>query len=167
MYCKYCGKEISDNSMFCQYCGKSLNDKPFFNFDRIKQILNPRTKIKMFAYGITIILVITICWYFNRPVYLIRGKWSTEFVMGGEDIYTYNEDGTWSSIIVDCPYDDPYHPVVLKGSWRVSGRTLYEEFRDKEKIFSNTYKIERISRKKMVLRHMPDGTSTIYKRIKD
>lgn len=24
MYCKYCGKEISDDSRFCQYCGKSL-----------------------------------------------------------------------------------------------------------------------------------------------
>ncbi|MBR5096519.1 MAG: zinc ribbon domain-containing protein, partial [Treponema sp.] len=31
MYCKYCGKKISDNSKFCSYCGKSLikikNDK--------------------------------------------------------------------------------------------------------------------------------------------
>ena len=24
MYCKYCGKKISENSKFCSYCGKSL-----------------------------------------------------------------------------------------------------------------------------------------------
>lgn len=26
MYCKYCGKEISDDSVFCQFCGKKMND---------------------------------------------------------------------------------------------------------------------------------------------
>jgi len=26
MFCKYCGKEIEDNSAFCKYCGKSLTD---------------------------------------------------------------------------------------------------------------------------------------------
>lgn len=26
MYCKYCGKQIDDDSNFCKYCGKSLND---------------------------------------------------------------------------------------------------------------------------------------------
>ena len=25
MYCKYCGKQIDDDSVFCQYCGKSLS----------------------------------------------------------------------------------------------------------------------------------------------
>ncbi len=24
MYCKYCGKQIADDSRFCQHCGKSL-----------------------------------------------------------------------------------------------------------------------------------------------
>lgn len=27
MYCKYCGKEIDDNSKFCNLCGKSLVDQ--------------------------------------------------------------------------------------------------------------------------------------------
>ena len=27
MFCKYCGKEISDDATFCQYCGGSLVDK--------------------------------------------------------------------------------------------------------------------------------------------
>lgn len=26
MYCKYCGKEISENSKFCKYCGKLVDD---------------------------------------------------------------------------------------------------------------------------------------------
>ena len=27
MFCKYCGKEIDDNSKFCQYCGKALEEQ--------------------------------------------------------------------------------------------------------------------------------------------
>jgi len=27
MFCKYCGKEISDNSIFCTYCGKQVGSK--------------------------------------------------------------------------------------------------------------------------------------------
>lgn len=43
MYCKYCGKQIDDNSKFCKYCGKQLAEsqriivefkKP--NIDKIK-----------------------------------------------------------------------------------------------------------------------------------
>ena len=37
MYCKYCGKEIADDSTFCKYCGKAqdntqkgLVNKPFW-----------------------------------------------------------------------------------------------------------------------------------------
>lgn len=26
MYCKYCGKELPENSKFCSYCGRNLND---------------------------------------------------------------------------------------------------------------------------------------------
>lgn len=46
MYCKYCGKQIDDDSTFCKYCGKSLEDstnssqnptksiKSLFNLDK-------------------------------------------------------------------------------------------------------------------------------------
>ena len=27
MYCKYCGKQIDDNSTFCNHCGKQLVEK--------------------------------------------------------------------------------------------------------------------------------------------
>ncbi len=26
MYCKYCGKKISDDSMFCEHCGSKLDN---------------------------------------------------------------------------------------------------------------------------------------------
>lgn len=26
MFCKYCGKEIDDNSKFCEMCGKELTE---------------------------------------------------------------------------------------------------------------------------------------------
>lgn len=28
MYCRYCGKEIADESLFCKYCGTGLSDRP-------------------------------------------------------------------------------------------------------------------------------------------
>ncbi len=33
MYCKHCGKEITDDSKFCRYCGKSQENgsKPYIN----------------------------------------------------------------------------------------------------------------------------------------
>ena len=37
MYCKFCGKEIEDNSKFCPECGKNLNDD-------IKPIEEPKQK---------------------------------------------------------------------------------------------------------------------------
>ena len=27
MYCKFCGKELEENSKFCNYCGKQLESK--------------------------------------------------------------------------------------------------------------------------------------------
>ena len=34
MFCKFCGKEISENSQFCQYCGNNLNgEKQIFSSD--------------------------------------------------------------------------------------------------------------------------------------
>lgn len=36
MYCKYCGKEISDNSDFCPYCGKKIKNENNYN-SKVKQ----------------------------------------------------------------------------------------------------------------------------------
>ena len=37
MYCKYCGKEISDDSVFCQFCGKKLNDGTISSINHEKE----------------------------------------------------------------------------------------------------------------------------------
>ena len=37
MYCKYCGKEISDDSVFCQFCGKRLNDGTISSINHEKE----------------------------------------------------------------------------------------------------------------------------------
>jgi len=35
MFCKYCGKEIPENSEFCRYCGKRINvSEPEVNLDK-------------------------------------------------------------------------------------------------------------------------------------
>lgn len=34
MYCRFCGKEIRDDSTFCQYCGKSLRDDSVDSLER-------------------------------------------------------------------------------------------------------------------------------------
>lgn len=37
MFCKYCGKNIPDNSEFCEHCGKSLT-----NGKAVSQVLNKK-----------------------------------------------------------------------------------------------------------------------------
>ena len=39
MYCKYCGKEIADDSKFCSNCGKALNGQKSFVF-KSKCVIN-------------------------------------------------------------------------------------------------------------------------------
>lgn len=51
MYCKHCGKEISDNSKFCQYCGKPQNDRNVSS----KGIWNKKTIIEL-----AIIIIVTV-----------------------------------------------------------------------------------------------------------
>ena len=48
MYCKYCGKEIDDNSSYCKYCGKQLVDKKkiIVEFTKPKSIDNSQTYLK-------------------------------------------------------------------------------------------------------------------------
>lgn len=48
MYCKFCGKEIDDNSKFCKYCGKQLVDKKkiIVEFTKPKSIENSQTYLK-------------------------------------------------------------------------------------------------------------------------
>lgn len=52
MYCKYCGKEIADDSKFCQHCGSKQDDatpktnepKKVIEVPTIKTNLSPKAK---------------------------------------------------------------------------------------------------------------------------
>lgn len=35
MICKYCGKQIEDNSKFCPYCGKELSSTSTDKFEKV------------------------------------------------------------------------------------------------------------------------------------
>lgn len=50
MFCKFCGKEIDDNSIFCKYCGKKLNDSELYRNNK-----NGKTLIQRF-------LALEKCW---------------------------------------------------------------------------------------------------------
>ena len=42
MYCKYCGKEIANDSVFCQFCGKKLNDGTIYSINQEKEELEKK-----------------------------------------------------------------------------------------------------------------------------
>ena len=43
MYCKYCGKEIANDSKFCRYCGAELKEREFIVSDSTDIISNSVT----------------------------------------------------------------------------------------------------------------------------
>lgn len=58
MYCIYCGKKISNDSLFCIYCGKKLNDNGFnFNYfsDEFVYIRNTNYDIRTIKRCLTIL----------------------------------------------------------------------------------------------------------------
>lgn len=50
MYCKYCGKEIDENSRYCSYCGKRVNlNSPKNSF--LPKLFSPKDKWSLIIYG--------------------------------------------------------------------------------------------------------------------
>ena len=51
MYCRKCGKEISENSFYCKFCGNSVKGESMnINMDVIITFLKSRTK-ELFIFG--------------------------------------------------------------------------------------------------------------------
>ena len=44
MYCRYCGKEIPEDSRFCKYCGKELAYNPG-NKDSVAEVKNDKNNV--------------------------------------------------------------------------------------------------------------------------
>ena len=55
MYCKYCGKEISDDSVFCQFCGKKMNDGTISSINHEKE--EPQKK-KNYTWIFVLLLIV-------------------------------------------------------------------------------------------------------------
>ncbi len=78
MYCKHCGKQITDDSLFCQFCGgkqdapSAIEDRHVVkntsnnNADSSSTLLNKEKKKYVVLYAIWTILH-CVCWMFGRP----------------------------------------------------------------------------------------------------
>ena len=54
MFCKYCGKEITDSSKFCQYCGKSLESNTIDLSGKIKTFVSTNKKAVKIVVGLLV-----------------------------------------------------------------------------------------------------------------
>ena len=45
MYCKYCGKQIDDNSQFCKFCGKKLVETKKVSIEFTKPNIDVHTQL--------------------------------------------------------------------------------------------------------------------------
>lgn len=86
MFCKYCGKEIADDSVFCQYCGKQLIERTdrksnSWPFQRFKS-LSKRWQIAIMLYLLWFLLSICLwiggVWY---DWFDDRDGWITEIMV--------------------------------------------------------------------------------------
>ena len=71
MYCKYCGKEIADDSKFCSNCGKALNGQKSFVFKSKCYKLLDKFHINKtcgYIYGLWLSLNLTL-WLFRDSCY--------------------------------------------------------------------------------------------------
>ena len=79
MYCKHCGKQITDDSLYCQFCGgKQDVEEPTEKNDdkniklsvnsenKLSAMLTPQKKKYMILYLIWAIINI-VCWIFGQP----------------------------------------------------------------------------------------------------
>lgn len=79
MYCKHCGKQITDDSLYCQFCGgkqdveESTEKKDDQNIklsmsseNKLSAMLTPQKKKYMILYLIWAIINI-VCWIFGQP----------------------------------------------------------------------------------------------------
>lgn len=91
MFCKYCGKEIDDNSKFCQYCGKALKEQ-----SSSKKLKLPHVnKWVGYVYGI---------WVTTNALFI---------VLGGTD-----EDSRYALFPESCYWSEPELPHYIHGNYR-------------------------------------------------
>lgn len=91
MFCKYCGKEISENSKFCRYCGKEI-------LNETKSKIVPEDKLKSLS-----------------KIYKAAGNSSIALSIFGLVLSTfinlteYNVDETILGVIIFLPFVAPFY----------------------------------------------------------
>jgi hypothetical protein len=78
MYCKYCGKQIDDDSVFCQHCGKSLSG-----------IIQSSNYLKSFFKKHFVFSVLLIIWYLIVIIIVCGNSYSNQYY--GSSSYDYNK----------------------------------------------------------------------------
>lgn len=107
MYCKHCGKEISDDSKFCQYCGgkqdvnystpNSIHNNNDDKDKKVKVVEIPTIKIKTNFSETTKWSLIAYCIWFLFNLYWL--------LVGGK---SYNATEIFVPFHIDGTYDDYY-----------------------------------------------------------
>lgn len=100
MYCKYCGKEIRDNSKFCSSCGGNIVGekvtKKVIKSDNVKT--SKRNLQPLITLGIFAVLIIAVFLFIGRGG-SIEGKWYIVFEESFENPpeceFNFMEDGTF------------------------------------------------------------------------
>jgi hypothetical protein len=166
MYCKFCGKEIADNSKFCQYCGKSVGKRTINYVGLIKSFYDSHKK------ATTVVLILFVCvsigwiWYSNISSVKIVGEWeNVDKFLGCTDVDVYYADGTYKSFLDDCDFES-----LHMGSWEIRDGFLIKHFDELKEI--ERYEILKLTSEELVLRYVPSkycpsANEHHYKRRKD
>lgn len=72
MYCKNCGKKVSENSQFCKFCGVKFNNKEIRNGKTIVSEIDKRKVInKNSIISLTFAIVSTLCCFISLSLGII------------------------------------------------------------------------------------------------
>ena len=120
MYCKNCGKLISDNSLFCSFCGsKQSNDKVLQEGE--KKVELQENKILIFVDKNKSFVVFFLIWFFFHLIFICissrdehRGLWPFGN-LNLENDYNFTEFSFY--LIV---------PIVIFGLWKLVGDEIKE-----------------------------------------
>ena len=143
MYCKYCGKQISDDSTFCQYCGGKQDNNELLPKETLKVELEGEVKaslapklpkltgLKIFCRKNLAILLTYCIWFLINLLLLINGADRKGF---WPHTYSHRERGAehthleyipWSRQTVESKYWD-LGPEETKLSWDIDYYGLSE-----------------------------------------
>lgn len=78
VYCKHCGKQITDDSVYCQFCGgkqdvdnsiaDNKKERESFTINNLFSLNLSDQKKKILILYIIWVLIHTICWIYGKPV---------------------------------------------------------------------------------------------------